>query len=88
MFDETEDRRLIWEQLLRLAEGGDLRAIKLYYDMLEKKERQQKSNGNDDDRDMEQMAAIRRAVFGDAMIGGMDSAAEDHTREEDDTADI
>ena len=32
MFEITGSSPLVWEQLLRLAEGGDLRAIKLYYD--------------------------------------------------------
>ena len=45
MFDGAESSRLIWGQLLRLAEGGDLRAIKLYYEMLEKKQRQQAAGG-------------------------------------------
>lgn len=68
MFDMTENSRVVWEQLLRLAESGDLRAIKLYYEMLEKKQRQQKSVSGEDDREMEQMAAIRRAVFGDSAV--------------------
>ena len=70
MFEITGSSPLVWEQLLRLAEGGDLRAIKLYYEMLEKKERQQLSGGNDGDREIEQMASVRRAVFGDAVFNG------------------
>ena len=56
---------VVWEQLLRLAESGDLRAIKLYYDMLEKQERRKNAACREDDCEMEQMAAIRQAVFGD-----------------------
>jgi len=59
-----QESRAVWEQLLRLAEEGDIRAIKLYYEMLEKKQRSLSSGGGSPD--MEQMADIRRAVFGDA----------------------
>lgn len=57
---------VVWEQLLQLAESGDIRAIKLYYDMLEKKQRPAPQSGTSPD--MEPMAAIRRAVFGDAAV--------------------
>ena len=56
----------VWEQLLRLAEGGDIRAIKLYYEMLEKKQRSASAGGVS--FHVEPMAAIRRAVFGDAAV--------------------
>ena len=62
----------VWEQLLRLAEGGDIRAIKLYYEMLEKKQRSASAGGVS--FHVEPMAAIRRAVFGDAAV---DAAARD-----------
>lgn len=62
----------VWEQLLRLAEGGDIRAIKLYYEMLEKKQRSASAGGIS--LEVEPMAAIRRAVFGDAAV---DAAARD-----------
>lgn len=77
MLEMAEDSATVWKQLLRLAEGGDLRAIKLYYEMLEKKERQQKAVSAEDDREMEQMAAIRRAVFGDAVDLAADTDGED-----------
>ena len=64
----------VWEQLLRLAEGGDIRAIKLYYDMLEKKQRSASGASVGSVPDIEPMAAIRRAVFGDAAV---DAAARD-----------
>ena len=63
-----QESAAVWEQLLRLAEGGDIRAIKLYYDMLEKKQRPVTAGGHAPD--MEPMAAIRQAVFGDAAFGG------------------
>ena len=53
----------MWEQLLQLAESGDIRAIKLYYEMLEKKRRPAPSTA--DTAEIESMAAIRRAVFED-----------------------
>jgi len=68
---KTEESAAVWEQLIRLAEGGDIRAIKLYYDMLEKK--QHPAPKGTCPSDMEPMAAIRRAVFGDAAV---DAAAE------------
>ena len=77
MFGIGEGSAVVWEQLLRLAEGGDLRAIKLYYEMLEKHQRQQKSVHAEEEREMEQMAAIRRAVFGDAADGEQGQDAED-----------
>lgn len=67
----------VWEQLLRLAESGDIRAIKLYYDMLEKKQRPASGTSAGTAPDIEPMAAIRRAVFGDAAI---DAAARDAVR--------
>ena len=54
----------VWAQLLTLAENGDIRAIKLYYEMLEKKQQAADTSG----RDIEQMAAIRRAAFGDGAM--------------------
>lgn len=69
---KAEESAAVWEQLLRLAEGGDIRAIKLYYDMLEKKQRQGAAGTVPD---MEPMAAIRRAVFGDAAVDAAASAA-------------
>lgn len=70
---KTEESAAVWEQLLRLAEGGDIRAIKLYYDMLEKK--QHPAPKGTCPSDMEPMAAIRRAVFGDAAVDAAASAA-------------
>ena len=61
----------VWEQLLRLVEDGDIRAIKLYYEMLEKKQHAQTASGGTDrkaESEIESMAAIRRAVFGDAAM--------------------
>ena len=70
MFDSNDRSAVVWEQLVRLAEGGDLRAIKLYYEMLEKQQRQKKGVCGEEGDDIEQMAAIRRAVFGDAAAEG------------------
>ena len=88
MFEITGSSPLVWEQLLRLAEGGDLRAIKLYYEMLEKKERQQLSGGNDGDREIEQMASVRRAVFGDAAFDGAATLTGGHINHGTNTDDI
>ncbi len=63
-----QESAAVWEQLLRLAEGGDIRAIKLYYDMLEKKQRPAATEQHVSC--IEPMAAIRQAVFGDAAFGG------------------
>ena len=52
----------VWEQLLQLAESGDIRAIKLYYEMMEKRQRADGEEASE----MTRMAQIRRAVFGDA----------------------
>ena len=41
-----QESAAVWEQLLRLAEGGDIRAIKLYYDMLDKKQRPVTAGGH------------------------------------------
>ncbi len=70
---KPQESTAVWEQLLRLAEGGDIRAIKLYYDMLEKKQRPAVGGGIG--ADMEPMAAIRRAVFGDAAVDAAAGAA-------------
>ncbi len=54
------------EQLYLQLQRGDLRAIKLYYDL---EERQKRSAEEQKEADgvlqMERMGAIRRAVFGD-----------------------
>ena len=75
----------VWEQLLRLAEDGDIRAIKLYYEMLEKKQRPQTAACVTDTKaasEIESMAAIRRAVFGDAaMTAAAASAVRNGTAE-------
>ena len=60
----SQESEAVWEQLLRLAESGDIRAIKLYYDMLEKKQRPALEASVGAVPDIEPMAAIRRAVFG------------------------
>ncbi len=65
----------IWEKLTELAAGGDCRAMKLYYDLLEKRQRNSGA-------DIMQMAAIRRAVFGDDAVVS-DFAG--HTEEENET---
>ncbi len=70
-----QESTAVWEQLLRLAEGGDIRAIKLYYDMLEKKQRPVTAERSAPD--MEPMAAIRRAVFGDAATDDPPDADDD-----------
>ena len=72
-----EENEEVWEQLLRQAKDGDLKAIKLYYDMLEKKQRK---NTSSESAKIEQMAQIRRAVFGEAMTledDGDDTVDED-----------
>ena len=56
-----EENPAIWNALLQQAQNGDLRAIKLYYELLEKKRR----GAGGDAAAVEDMAAIRRAVFGD-----------------------
>ena len=56
-----EENPAIWNALLQQAENGDLRAIKLYYELLEKKRR----GAGGDAEAVEDMAEIRRAVFGD-----------------------
>ena len=66
--DAPQESTAVWEQLLRLAEEGDIRAIKLYYDMLEKKQRLSTASEGRGAADIEPMAAIRRAVFGDAAV--------------------
>lgn len=65
----------IWDKLTALAAAGDCRAMKLYYELLEKK---QKANAKDAP-DMMQMAAIRRAVFGSDAVKppGAETAPED-----------
>ena len=71
----------VWEQLLRLAEDGDIRAIKLYYEMLEKKQQAQTVTGGTDKKaesEIESMAAIRRAVFGDAAVDAAAARAMTH----------
>ena len=73
VFTETAESEAVWEQLLALAEGGDIRAIKLYYEMLDKKQRGGTAHGTacgtaGDDSTIEQIAAIRRAVFGDEAV--------------------
>lgn len=77
VFAETAESEAVWEQLLALAEGGDIRAIKLYYEMLDKKQRGGTAHGTahgtaygtaGDDSTIEQIAAIRRAVFGDEAV--------------------
>lgn len=69
-----QESAAVWEQLLRLAEGGDIRAIKLYYDLLEKKQRPAAAvDAPPAGQSIEPMAAIRRAVFGDAAV---DAAAQ------------
>lgn len=66
------------EQLGKLIERGDIRAIKLYYDLLER-ERKHFPSGRGDaegtgmkgetgETALEEMADIRRAVFGDAVL--------------------
>lgn len=72
---EATESAAVWEQLLVLAEGGDIRAIKLYYDMLEKKQAQARGTEGTEDGGVEQMAAIRRAVFGDAAVDAAARAA-------------
>ena len=62
--NSEKESRTVWKQLLRQAEDGDLKAIKLYYEMLEKKQRK---NTSSETEKIEQMAQIRRAVFGDSM---------------------
>ncbi len=54
----------IWDKLTALAASGDCRAMKLYYELLEKKQRAHAA----DAPDMAQMAAIRRAVFGEKAM--------------------
>ena len=78
-------------QLMQLIEKGDIRAIKLYYDLAERKrkaEEQQMIAGGMGSAagasaggrgaavpDMEEMAAIRRAVFGEeAVLAAMKEA--------------
>ena len=69
VFAEAAESEAVWEQLLALAEGGDIRAIKLYYEMLDKKQRGGTAHGTaGDDSTIEQIAAIRRAVFGDEAV--------------------
>ena len=77
VFAEAAESEAVWEQLLALAEGGDIRAIKLYYEMLDKKQRGSTAHGTahgtahctaGDDSTIEQIAAIRRAVFGDEAV--------------------
>ena len=58
---EEAEADSVWEQLLQLAKSGDIRAIKLYYEMQEKRQR----TGDGDAAAMTQMAQIRRAVFGE-----------------------
>ncbi len=57
------------EQLLSLVQHGDFRAVKLFYDLWERyrKEKQAEKETNDSNR-YAQLAAIRRAVFGDAAM--------------------
>ncbi|MBE6657117.1 MAG: hypothetical protein E7604_01605 [Ruminococcaceae bacterium] len=75
MFGFNEESTVVWGQLLRLAEEGDLRAIKLYYEMLEKKQRQKKASAAD--TELEQMAAIRRAVFGERVSEAEEAEVDD-----------
>ncbi len=82
--EKLQESADVWEQLLRLAEGGDIRAIKLYYDMLEKKQRSVPHDGTAHGGitpDMEPMAAIRRAVFGDAAVDAAAVLAAGHPGE-------
>ena len=68
------ESRAVWKKLRGLAENGDMKAIKLYYDILAKKEQGSASaasasgvgmSGGKKEPDMMPLAAIRRAVFGD-----------------------
>ena len=68
-----EENPAIWNALLRQAENGDLRAIKLYYELLEKKRRA--AGGMPEE--IEQMATIRQAVFGDPAAGAETEAEEE-----------
>ena len=72
---QEAESAIVWEQLLALAESGDIRAIKLYYEMLEKKRIIGAGRDASGDREMEQLAAIRRAVFGDAAVDAAREAA-------------
>lgn len=54
----------IWETLLSKARNGDCQAIKLYYDLMEKKKKAQ--NADSSKQEVMQLSAIRRAVFGDS----------------------
>ena len=67
--DGEEESSVVWDQLLRLAEDGDIRAIKLYYEMLERRRRIRENRESSVYRqDIEELCEIRRAVFGDAAI--------------------
>ncbi len=48
------------EKLFSLIDEGDIRAIKLYFDLLERK----REHTSEDEPEVQQMAAIRKAVFG------------------------
>ena len=54
----------VWQQLLLLTEKGDIRAVKLYFDLMERLYKTVSKKDGAGARDMEEMAAIRRAVFG------------------------
>ena len=72
------ESRTVWKMLRGLAENGDMKAIKLYYDILVKKEQgslsagasaaDAKMSGRKREPDMMPLAAIRRAVFGDRAM--------------------
>ncbi|MGM9624425.1 MAG: hypothetical protein ACI3XM_01835 [Eubacteriales bacterium] len=72
------ESRAVWKKLRGLAENGDMKAIKLYYDILAKKEQGSASaaaaasgegvSGGKREPDMMPLAAIRRAVFGDSAM--------------------
>lgn len=67
--DGEEESAVVWSQLLQLAESGDIRAIKLYYEMLERRRRIRENRERSAYRqDIEELCEIRRAVFGDAAI--------------------
>ncbi|MBP3919603.1 MAG: hypothetical protein J6I50_10605 [Clostridia bacterium] len=74
----------IWKKLLSKAKSGDYRSIKLYYDLLEKKEKAQNADSNK--QEVMQLSAIRRAVFGDSAWKEAIAALLKEQAEETDTA--
>ena len=53
----------IWLKLVRMAAAGDLKAMKLYYDLCDRGDRE-KSDGSGDGLNNPEVDALRRQVFG------------------------